>query len=116
MVEYTAKFSKKGLMAYISHLDLMLVIRRAMRRADLPFVLTEGFTPRVKISIPEALKLGVESEEEKISFWLKDRMNESEIEKILNNDLPKGILFNSIEEGRIINNDKKTTKKRKTEQ
>ncbi|MDD5771327.1 MAG: DUF2344 domain-containing protein, partial [Candidatus Omnitrophica bacterium] len=37
-------FSKKGLMRYISHLDLMRLFTRAMRRAELPLKMTEGFS------------------------------------------------------------------------
>ncbi len=67
--KYKAKFSKMGDMKYISHLDLMTLFRRTMRRVELPYVITKGFTPRVKLSIPQALKLGVESSEEEVTFF-----------------------------------------------
>lgn len=90
-IRYYTKFSKKGDMVFISHLDLMMLFRRAMRRADLPFVLTDGFTPRVKISMPKALKLGVESENEELSLWLKEEIEPDHILKAMNKVMPEGV-------------------------
>ncbi|MFH1552717.1 MAG: TIGR03936 family radical SAM-associated protein [Candidatus Omnitrophota bacterium] len=91
MIRYDAIFEKKGAMVYISHLDLMTLFRRAMRRADLPYVLTRGFTPRVKISIPRALKLGRASDKEEMSLWLSGDRDEKEIAEAINRQLPEGI-------------------------
>ncbi|HPN72615.1 MAG TPA: DUF2344 domain-containing protein, partial [Candidatus Omnitrophota bacterium] len=44
LTRYNAVFCKKGDMVYISHLDLMTLFRRAIRRAGLPFFLTGGFS------------------------------------------------------------------------
>ena len=90
-IKYNTIFCKKGNMVYISHLDLMTVLRRAIRRAELPFVLTGGFTPRVKISIPEALKLGTESEKEHLSIWFEEEVDPGKIMKDINSELPEGI-------------------------
>jgi len=91
MTRYDAVYYKKGDMVYISHLDLMTLFRRAIRRSSLPFVLTKGFTPRVKISAPMALKLGRESESEEMSLWLEDDISEKEITEKINAELPEGI-------------------------
>jgi len=90
-VRYDAVFIKKGDMIYISHLDLMTAFRRAIRRGGLPFVLTAGFTPRVKLSMPRALKLGLESERETMSFWLTEEMDPEEALRAINKELPEGI-------------------------
>ena len=89
--KYDAIFEKKGNMVFISHLDLMTLFRRAVRRADLPFVLTGGFTPRVRISMPMALKMGRESDNEKMSLWFTREMEAEEIKEALNAQLPEGI-------------------------
>ncbi|MCK4851945.1 MAG: TIGR03936 family radical SAM-associated protein [Candidatus Omnitrophica bacterium] len=96
-VKYSVRFSKKGDMAYISHLDLMRLFRRAIRRADLPFVLTGGFTPRVKISMPKALKLGKESDQEEMQFWLAEEKDRSGLSENLNRELPPGVRVISCE-------------------
>jgi len=95
MFKYDVTFEKKGKMVYISHLDLMLLFRRAIRRSKLPFVLTNGFSPRVKISIPKALKLGKESLNEEMSLWLTENMPQNVIIKTINAELPKGIRLSS---------------------
>jgi len=91
IIKYSAIFYKKGNMVYISHLDLMKLFRRAMRRADLPFVLTGGFTPRVKISMPKALKLGKESEREDMEFWLTEEKDHAELMEAINHELQEGV-------------------------
>ena len=90
-VQYKAVFEKRSDMVYISHLDLMNLFRRAFRRANLPFVLTEGFTPRIKISIPQALKLGTESKNEHMSFVLSEEKDREDVAKAINKELPEGI-------------------------
>ncbi len=65
-------FTKKGLIKYISHLDLMRLFMRALRRADLPLKMTEGFSPHPKLSIKRALKLGVESDNEEASILVRE--------------------------------------------
>ena len=94
--KYTAHFEKKTDMIYISHLDLMTVLRRAIRRSEIPFVLTEGFTRRVKISMPKALKLGIESDSEEMFLWLDGEINKNEIKENINKELPKGIKIREI--------------------
>ncbi|MFA6635729.1 MAG: TIGR03936 family radical SAM-associated protein [Candidatus Omnitrophota bacterium] len=90
-IRYNTVFSKKGDMVYISHLDLMTLFRRAIRRADFPFFLTGGFSPRVKISMPKALKLGVESDCEEMSMWLTENVPEKIVEERMNFCLPEGV-------------------------
>jgi radical SAM-linked protein len=84
-------FTKKGMMRFISHLDLMRLLVRAMRRAKLPLKLTEGFSPHPKLSIQRALKLGVESEQELASIVLKDLVKPDQFSRQLQQSLPEGI-------------------------
>ena len=91
MFRYDTVFSKKGDMVFISHLDLMTLFRRAMRRAGLPIVLTGWFTPRVKISMPKALALGRESDREEMSLWLTEEMEPIAVMDGVNKELPEGV-------------------------
>jgi radical SAM-linked protein len=84
-------FSKMGSMKYISHLDLMRLFMRAMRRADLPLKMTEGFNPHPKLSLKRALKLGLESENEEGSIVLKEPINPQDFVIRLQEQLPEGI-------------------------
>ena len=54
-------FEKTGMTKYISHLDLMRCMTRAIKRAAIPAWYTEGFNPHLFITFALPLTLGVES-------------------------------------------------------
>jgi radical SAM-linked protein len=89
-------FSKKGAMKFISHLDLMRLFTRALRRAELPVKITEGFSPHPKISLKRALKLGVESENEEATFTLKEPVTPGDFMRRLQEQLPEGISIKEV--------------------
>lgn len=91
MYKITFTFSKKGMMRYISHLDLMRLLTRAMRRADLPLKISEGFSPHPKLSIKRALKLGLESENEEAAIILKIPVTPQDFQARVQKQLPEGI-------------------------
>lgn len=64
------QFGKQGNMALVSHLDLMRLFDRALRRAGLPIAFTGGFHPTPRISIANALSLGATSSGEIADFEL----------------------------------------------
>ena len=90
-------FSKKGLMGYISHLDLMRLFTRAMRRAELPLKMSEGFSPHPKLSLQRALKLGIESEHEEASIVLRFPVTPEEFKDRLQKKLPEGISLKDVQ-------------------
>lgn len=90
-------FSKKGAAKYIGHLDLMRLLSRAMRRADLPLKLSEGFSPHLKLSLKRALKLGVESENEEGAIVLRLPVEEEEFKIRLQKELPEGIQIKNVQ-------------------
>ncbi len=87
----TFTFSKLGRMIYISHLDLMRLFTRAMRRAELPLKMTEGFSPHPKLSIHKALKLGVASPNELATITLKGWVSPEDFKEKLKKQLPQGL-------------------------
>jgi radical SAM-linked protein len=89
-------FSKKGLMRFISHLDLMRLFMRAVRRAGLPIKMTEGFSPHPKISLKRALKLGVESDNEEATFVLREPIALEDFKQKLQKELPEGIYIREV--------------------
>lgn len=78
-------------MRFISHLDLMRLFQRAMRRADLPVTITKGFSPRIKMSITKALKLGVESSGEEAIFYMDEKLPPQNFAARINVKLPDGV-------------------------
>lgn len=87
------KFSKKGLIRYTSHLDLIRLFSRAVRRANLPVKLSEGFNTRYVFSIKNALKLGIESDNEDVVFTLSQPAQKEMFLHQLQQQLPNGIFL-----------------------
>jgi radical SAM-linked protein len=97
MYKVSFNFSKIGLMRYISHLDLMRLFMRAMRRAELPLKMTEGFSPHPKLSFKRALKLGIESQQEEASIVLKFPVDPEDFKYRLQKQLPEGIEIKDVQ-------------------
>jgi radical SAM-linked protein len=93
-----AIFSKTGDMRFVSHLDLMRLFQRAVRRAEMPVTLTKGFSPHLKISITRALKLGVESSGEEAVFHMDQDVRPQDFVDAMNAKLPEGVRIMSAEE------------------
>lgn len=90
-------FCKSGDMRFISHLDLMRLFQRALRRAGLPVTITKGFNPHPKFSLKKALKLGSESENEEALFYMDTGLAAGEFKERLNRQLPEGIQIKNAE-------------------
>jgi radical SAM-linked protein len=58
---YRIRFAKVGRAAFLGHLDLVRLLARSFRRADLPLALTRGFSPKPRMTFGPALGLGVPS-------------------------------------------------------
>lgn len=98
MLTVNFSFTKKGMMRYISHLDLMRLFMRSLRRADLPIKITQGFNPHPKLSIKRALKLGIESDNEEATVVLKEFIKPQDFRDRLQKQLPEGIQIKSVEQ------------------
>ena len=84
-------FTKLGILRFISHLDLLRLFQRVLRRAEIPVVFSQGFHPIPRIKFGRALKLGVESNQEKLYLKLKEDVFEDELITRLNAQLPREI-------------------------
>ena len=58
---YRIRFAKVGRASFLGHLDLVRLLGRSMRRADLPLAMTRGFSPKPRLVFGPALGLGVPS-------------------------------------------------------
>ena len=52
-------FRETGRLSMLSHLELARALERAVRRADLPFAVSQGFSPHMRIAFGAALPVGV---------------------------------------------------------
>jgi radical SAM family uncharacterized protein/radical SAM-linked protein len=81
-------FGKLGNMALISHLDLIRLFDRVIRRAAIPIAFTGGFHPGPRIALASALSLGVTSSGEIVDFDLTQIMAVEEFQQRLAAQLP----------------------------
>jgi radical SAM family uncharacterized protein/radical SAM-linked protein len=84
-------FGKQGDMALVSHLDLMRLFDRVVRRAGLPVAFTGGFHPTPRISLASALALGATSSGEIVDFELTQPMDVADFRSQLLSQLPPDI-------------------------
>ena len=91
-------FGKLDEMALISHLDLVRLFDRAIRRAALPISFTGGYHPGPKISIANALSLGITSNGEIVDFELTEDMELEEFRTRLAAQLPENIPIYKVED------------------
>lgn len=53
-----------GRLVMLSHLEVCRALERAVRRADLPYAVSQGFSPHMKLAFGAALPVGVGGDEE----------------------------------------------------
>ncbi len=89
-------FEKTGMAKFISHLDTVRCITRAMKRANVPIWFTEGFNPHAFLTFAMPLSLGFESLCETVDFRLMDEVDLEELSKRINDALPVDITVKEI--------------------
>ena len=96
--KYRFTFTKLGPMRFLSHLELLRLMSRALRRANIPVAYSMGFHPMPKISFVSALPVGVESNAESFEVETVQPLDTLVAIKELNTQLPTGITITRIEE------------------
>ncbi|MDD2432741.1 MAG: TIGR03936 family radical SAM-associated protein [Clostridia bacterium] len=85
------QYSKGEEVRFLSHLDLMRAMERALRRARLPLAFSEGYNPHPRLSYASALAVGVTSGGEYLDLELEKDLPAQEVEVRLNLVLPPGL-------------------------
>ncbi len=91
-------FSKRGLIKYTSHLDLMRAWERALRRAGVPLAYSGGYNPRPKLQLARALPLGHSASNELLDIWLEEPMIAPDVARALTPVLPEGLSVKEVRE------------------
>lgn len=86
-----SKFEKDGDLKFISHLDLMRAIERAMRRAQIKFSLSKGFNPHPLLSFGPALMMGATTHGDYFDVVLEDEIDPEKFKDDMNRTLPNGL-------------------------
>ncbi|TDI14530.1 MAG: TIGR03960 family B12-binding radical SAM protein [Acidobacteria bacterium] len=94
---YLCRFTKLGRPRFLSHLDVMRTLQRALRRAKVPMLMSQGFSPKPVMAFGPALALGIESAEEWVEFHSLEPLDTEQVLPEVNRDLPEGIRFLSME-------------------
>lgn len=90
-VKYRLAITKGEEVRYVSHLDYMRSIERAVRRTKLPAAYSEGFNPHMKIAFASALSVGVASEAEYMDIELTGDVDPAAMGEAMASQLPPGI-------------------------
>jgi len=89
-------YSKVGKAKYISHLDLMAAMRRAMLRAGVDLKYSEGFNPHPYMSVALPLQVGCGSVCELMDVRLEDGVQTDGIADRINASMPEGLNIREV--------------------
>lgn len=82
------RYAKAGRLRYLSHLETMRCLERSIRRADLPFLVTQGFSPHMRTSFGWALPVGVSSQCEYIDVLVGEFVEPANVMEALAAAMP----------------------------
>lgn len=82
------KIEKSGPVSFLSHLDFVEALQRALRRSSLPVAYSQGFNPHMKVSFGAALAVGVSSTGEWVDIELQKLPPISDMDEKLKPNLP----------------------------
>jgi radical SAM family uncharacterized protein len=94
--QYRCTFSKTGPAIFLSHLEFVDALRRAVSRAGLPVRFSQGFHPLPKISFGPGMPVGHEMRDQAFTIELESLVPVAEIQERLNQELPEGIFVDSV--------------------
>ena len=93
---YKVIYEKGDKLRFISHKELSALIYTILRKSTLPIYHTEGFNRRPKISFGPPLSLGIAGRREIFSFSMLENLNEKEISKKLDVNLPQDFFLKEV--------------------
>jgi len=90
-VRWRILYSREEELKFLSHLDMMRLWERALRRAGIPLEYSQGFSPHPRISIAAPLPVGVTSEAELMDSFLRRPVPPDTGREAIMRQLPPGI-------------------------
>jgi radical SAM family uncharacterized protein/radical SAM-linked protein len=82
---------KTGPARFYGHLEFAAMLHRALRRARIPMLYSQGFHPLPKVSFTGALPVGVESEAESFTVMVPRHVRPRDLAAALEGQLPEGV-------------------------
>ena len=102
MFRIRLKFTKEASIKYLGHLDMMKLLERVIRRSALSVAYSQGYCPKMKLSIAWPLSVGMTSLCEYASFTLDRWLSLDKLVPLLNSVAPAD--FRILEAVHIKNN------------
>ena len=90
------RFNRGEEVKFLSHLDLIRLWERALRRAEVPLAYSEGFTPHPRLCLAAPLPIGVTSEAELMDVWLTRWLAPDSFSTLVKRQLPAGINISDV--------------------
>ena len=91
-------FTRGSEIQYISHLDIMRMWERVLRRARVPLAYSHGFNPQPRIALAAPLPVGVTSEGELMDVFLVESVPRRDFLERVEPQLPAGVRVLDIDE------------------
>jgi len=91
MTRIRFRFARGKELCYLSHLDMLRLFQRAMRRAALPLAFTQGFSPRPRFSLAAPLPVGATAAKEYGEVDLAEPLEPVSFLRRLGEQLPAGL-------------------------
>ncbi len=88
---------KTGNARFVSHLEFMTVLQRALKRIAIPLRYSQGFHPHPRLSFPDALPTGVQSRSEIVDIELFEPYDSQLALQRLQQELPEGFAVGSVQ-------------------
>lgn len=85
------RYARGKELCYLSHLDMLRLFQRAMRRAGLPLAYTLGFSPRPRLSLAAPLPVGATASREYGEVYLREPVAPPAFLRRLGEQLPGGL-------------------------
>lgn len=92
-----AEYSVGSDLRFLSNLDMMHLMERSLRRAGIPYKLSEGFNPHIRLSMGTVLPVGLWGDSEYFDLEL-ELMSLDEFKNRMNQVLPKAIKIKQCQE------------------
>lgn len=89
-------FSRGEALKYISHLDIIRLWERALRRAQIRLAYSEGFSPHPRISLAAPLSVGITSEAELMDVTVANQVSPHWFSAAAGQQLPAGMEIGSV--------------------
>ena len=82
------EYAKQGRGGWLSHLEVLRAVERTVRRSGLPYAVTQGFHPHIKLAFGPALPVGTSSAHEYFDLYLTAFVEPDEACRVLSQAAP----------------------------